>query len=158
MSKDAQGLDAIDRKLLGLLATDAEQTYAAIGKQIGLSAPAVHERVKRHKATGRIRSIAASLDPMMTGKTLLSFVHICAQGWGKSDQMMALKELPEMEEMHSVTGDTCIILKVRTENTQALEALLARIYALPGIISTKSYVTLSTYLERPVQAEISSSI
>jgi len=158
MAKDAHGLDAIDRKLLGLMATDAEQTYAAIGKQVGLSAPAVHERVKRYKATGRIKSIAASLDPIMTGKTLLSFIHICATGWGKSKQMMALCDLPEVEEMHSVTGDACMILKVRTENTRALEALLARIYALPGVTTTKSYVTLSTYLERPVQAEISETI
>ena len=152
--KDTFGLDQIDRKLLGLLTENAEQSYADLGKAVGLSAPAVHERVKRYKASGRIRAITARLDPAMTGKRFLAFVHVNTTGWGKTDALMQIEELPEVEEIHSVTGDTCMILKVRMESTQALEALLARLYALPEVISTKSYVALSTYLERPVQAGI----
>lgn len=67
---------------------------------------------------------------------------------------MQIKELPEVEEIHSVTGDTCMILKVRMESTQSMEALLARLYALPEVASTKGYVALSTCLERPVQAGV----
>ncbi|WP_111431845.1 Lrp/AsnC family transcriptional regulator [Rhodobacteraceae bacterium DSL-40] len=152
--KDTFGLDQIDRNLLGLLTENAEQSYADLGKAVGLSAPAVHERVKRYKASGRIRAITARLDPAMTGKRFLAFVHVNTTGWGKTDALMQIEELPEVEEIHSVTGDTCMILKVRMESTQALEALLARLYALPEVISTKSYVALSTYLERPVQAGI----
>lgn len=44
-----------------------------------------------------------------------------------------------------------MLLKVRTESTHALEGLLARLYATPGVKATRSYVVLSTYLERPVQ-------
>ncbi|MCB1351703.1 MAG: Lrp/AsnC family transcriptional regulator [Rhodobacteraceae bacterium] len=152
--KDTFGLDQIDRKLLGLLTENAEQSYADLGKAVGLSAPAVHERVKRYKASGRIQAVTARLDPAMTGKRFLAFVHVNTTGWGKTDALMQIEELPEVEEIHSVTGDTCMILKVRMESTQALEALLARLYALPEVISTKSYVALSTYLERPVQAGI----
>ena len=53
-----------------------------------------------------------------------------------------------------MAGDTCMLLKVRTEDTRALEGLLARLYETPGVTSTRSYVVLSTYLERPVQPEI----
>ena len=49
-----------------------------------------------------------------------------------------------------------MLLKVRTEDTRALEGLLARLYDTPGVTSTRSYVVLSTYLERPVQPEITS--
>lgn len=154
--KDAQGLDQIDRKLLGLLTHNAEQSYAELGKSVGLSAPAVHERVKRYKASGRIRAVTAQLNPAMTGKGFLAFVHVDTTGWGKTQGMLGLEELPEVEEIHSVAGDTCMLLKVRMESTQALEALLARIYAMPEVVSTKSYVVLSTSLERPVQAGISS--
>ena len=153
--KDTQGLDPIDRKLLGLLAENAEQSYAELGKAVGLSAPAVHERVKRHKASGRIKAIAAQLEPSLTGKRFLAFIHVNTTGWGKTEALMQIQDLPEVEEIHSVTGDTCMILKVRMESTQAMEALLARLYALPEVVSTKSYVALSTYLERPVQAGIS---
>ncbi|SLN25922.1 Leucine-responsive regulatory protein [Roseovarius albus] len=158
MPKDPHGLDAIDRKLLGLLSQGAEQTYAEIGKQVGLSAPAVHERVKRYKATGRIKSVSAQLDPAMTGKSLLAFVHVDSTGWGKSQAMLDLCNFPEVEEMHTVAGDACMVLKVRTENTQALEALLARIYDMPEVQTTKSYVALSTVLERPVQAGITEEL
>lgn len=155
MPKDADGLDHIDRKLLGLLTRNAEQSYANLGRDVGLSAPAVHERVKRYKATGRIKGVVAQLDPSMTGKRFLAFIHVNTTGWGKSEALMMIENLPEVEEIHSVTGDTCMILKVRMESTQAMEALLARLYALPEVVSTKSYVALSTYLERPVQPGIS---
>ncbi|MEO0391298.1 MAG: Lrp/AsnC family transcriptional regulator [Pseudomonadota bacterium] len=155
MAKDAAGLDDIDRNLLTLLTQDAEQSYAALGRAVGLSAPAVHERVKRYKATGRITRIAAQLDADMTGKRFLAFVHVDTVGWGKSEALMQIGALPEVEEIHSVTGDTCMILKVRMQSTQAMEALLSRLYALPEVVSTKSYVALSTYLERPPQSGIS---
>ncbi|MEP3921101.1 Lrp/AsnC ligand binding domain-containing protein [Ascidiaceihabitans sp.] len=70
--------------------------------------------------------------------------------------MMRLRAFPEVEELHSVTGDTCVILKVRTANADAMENFLAQIYSLPGVRGTKSYVVLSTYLDRPVQAEVTS--
>ena len=91
----------------------------------------------------------------MTGKLFLAFIHVNTTGWGKTEALMQIEELPEVEEIHSVTGDTCLILKVRMESSQAMEALLARLYALPEVMSTKSYVALSTYLERPVQAGVS---
>lgn len=154
-NKDDQGLDAIDRNLLGLLTEDAEQSYAALGEKVGLSAPAVHERVKRYKASGRISSVTAQLDPTMTGKPFLAFIHVDTTGWGKSAAMMQLRALPELEEIHSVTGDTCMLLKVRMRDSKAMEGLLKRLYDMPDVVSTKTYVALSTYLERPVQAGIS---
>ncbi len=156
--KEDRPLDAIDRNLLGLLTTNAERSYADLGREVGLSAPAVHERVKRYKASGRIRSVTATLDPAMTGKGFLAFVHVNSSGWGKSHEMIALGDLPEVEEMHSVAGDACILMKVRTQSAEALEALLARIYAIPGVTSTKSYVALSTFVERPVQPGISADL
>ncbi|WP_294222259.1 Lrp/AsnC ligand binding domain-containing protein [uncultured Shimia sp.] len=68
--------------------------------------------------------------------------------------MMELRDLPELEEIHSVTGDTCMLLKVRMQDSKAMEALLKRLYDMPDVVSTKTYVALSTYLERPVQAGI----
>ena len=67
--------------------------------------------------------------------------------------MLKLADFPEVEEMHSVAGDTGLIIKVRTRDSHALEQLLAQIYELPGVSGTKSYVVLSTFLERPVQPE-----
>jgi len=144
-------LDAIDRKLLGVLVEDATVSYAELGARVGLSAPAAHERVRRLRRSGAIRRTAALIDPIAVGKPLLAFVHVDTRGWGKTPEVLAIAEHPEVEEMHSVAGDTCMLLKVRTEDSRALEGLLARIYDTPGVIRTRSYVVLSTQVERPVQ-------
>ncbi|MEO1191051.1 MAG: Lrp/AsnC family transcriptional regulator [Pseudomonadota bacterium] len=146
-------LDAFDRRILAALVQDGRATYADIGAQVGLSAPAVHERVKRLRQSA-ITAIGARLDGPSCGKSFLAFVHVDADGWGKSERMLRLLHFPEVEEMHSVAGDTCVIMKVRTANARALEAFLAQLYVLPGVRGTKSYVVLSSYLERGVQAEV----
>jgi Lrp/AsnC family transcriptional regulator, leucine-responsive regulatory protein len=147
-------LDAMDRKLLGVLVEDAMTSYAELGERVGLSPPAAHERVKRLRRTGAIRRVAALIDPEAVGKTLLAFVHVDTTGWGKTQALLAIEEHPEVEEIHSVAGDTCMLLKVRTDSTHALEGLLARLYDTPGVKATRSYVVLSTYMERPVQPGI----
>lgn len=147
-------VDAFDRRILAALTEDARSTYAAIGQVAGLSAPAVHERVKRLKGMGVLRGTTTRVNGEAVGKPFLAFVHIDAEGWGKSEQMMRMKVFPEVEEIHSVAGDTSVIMKVRTAGPHALEHFLAQLYALPGVRSTRSFVVLSTYLERPVQASI----
>ena len=146
-------LDSFDRKILGVLVRDANVSYADLGKRIGLSAPAVHERVKRMRRTGAIRQTAVLMDPIVVGKPLLAFVHLDVRGWCKTPEQLAIAELPEVEEVHNVAGDTSMLLKVRTENSRALEGLLARIYDVPGVVATRSYIVLSTHLERPVQPD-----
>ncbi|MBB5516419.1 DNA-binding Lrp family transcriptional regulator [Rubricella aquisinus] len=147
-------LDGFDRKILGALVADAGQSYAQLGAQVGLSAPAVHERVKRLRAAGHIRGTHANISPEAAGKPLLAFVHVDTVGWGKSAALMAMARHPEIEEIHSVAGDTCMLLKVRTAGSDALEHLLAQLYALDEVTATRSYIALTSYLERPVQAEV----
>ena len=153
-SEARRPLDPFDRKILSELVRDGRQTYAEIGARVSLSAPAVHERVKRLKARGVIKGTSAMLDAKAIDKPFLAFVHVDAHGWGKSRRMMELLEYPEVEELHSVTGDACMIMKVRTENADALEQFMAQLYAVPGVRGTKSYVVLTSYLDRPVQAEV----
>jgi len=150
----ARALDRFDRRILGCLVEDGRRTFADIGAEVGLSAPAVHERVRRLKLSGALRGTSARLDPAMVGKPFMAFVHVDADGWGKGPRMMALQRFPEVEEMHSVAGDASVILKVRSAGPQAMEHFLAQLYATPGVRATRSYVVLSTFLERPIQAAL----
>src|ERR1700755_2220698 len=111
-----RALDPIDRKILGVLVEDATISYADLGERVGLSPPAAHERVKRLRRSGAIRNTAAIIDPRAVKKPLLAFVHIDTKGWGKTPELMAVSQYPEVEEIHSVAGDTCMLLKVRTED------------------------------------------
>lgn len=155
--KSTRPLDDFDRKILSALTKDARLSYAEIGKQVALSAPAVHERVKRLIASGTIKYMAAQLDGSRLGKPFLAFVHITSEVWNRGEQLMRLKDLPEVEEMHSTAGDACFLLKVRTQNAAAMESFLEKVYSIPGVKGTKTNVVLSTFLERPVQADITLS-
>jgi hypothetical protein len=52
------------------------------------------------------------------------------------------------EEIHSVTGESAMLVKVRTRDAQELDSVLERMYAIEGFTATRSYIALSTYLER----------
>lgn len=145
---DPARLDDTDRKLLGLLAEDSTRSYAELGRIVHLSAPAVHERAKRLKQEGVIKATAAVLDGAKIGRPLLAFVHVDTKSWAVTRQLLELKELPDIEEIHTVTGESAVLLKVRTSDTQALENLLAKIHSIEGLTGTRSYIALSTYLER----------
>ena len=151
-------MDATDRKLLAILADDATIAFRELGERLGLSAPSVYERVKKLKAQGVIRRTTIEINGEAIGCPLLAFVHVTTEGWGKTPEMLSITDDPRVEELHSVAGDTCILLKVRCEGTLALEQLLKRVYDTPGVRSTRSYIALNTYLERGPRTELFSKI
>lgn len=151
-------MDAIDRKLLAILADDATIAFRELGQRLGLSAPSVYERVKKLKSQGAIRRTTIEINGEAIGCPLLAFVHVTTEGWGKTPEMLAITDDPRVEELHSVAGDTCMILKVRCEGTLALEQLLKRVYDMPGVRNTRSYISLNTYLERGPRTELFSKI
>ncbi len=141
-------LDEKDRTLLAILARDASLSYAELGRQLHLSAPAVHERVKRLKSEGVITGIVARLDSNKIDRPLLAFIHVDTSSWAVTRSILSLKSLSEIEEIHTVAGDSAMLLKVRTQNTQSLEALLEVIHSIDGFTGTRSYIVLTPHLER----------
>jgi Lrp/AsnC family transcriptional regulator, leucine-responsive regulatory protein len=147
-------LDATDRNLLALLAEDATRTYAELGRLLHVSAPAVHERAKRLKQDDVVKATVAALDGASVGRPLLAFVHVDTSSWAVTRQLLQLSEFPDVEEIHTVTGESAMLLKVRTRDTQALEHLLERIHSIEGFTGTRSYIALKTYLERGPSPQI----
>lgn len=150
----ARRFDSIDRKISAALVENAGRSFASLSEEIGLSAAAVHERVKRLRANGLIKATQVALDGPGIGKPLLAFVHVTTAGWGITAGMMEISALPEVEEVHTVTGDISVVLKVRVASSNALEGFLARLYALNEVRATSSHVVLTTHQERPVQAGV----
>ena len=142
------GLDKTDRKILGYLAQNSERSYAELSDLVHLSAPAIHERVKRLRRTGTIRATVAILDGPKVGRGLLAFVHLETSNWDMTRRVLDMADYPEVEEIHTVAGDTAMILKVRTEGSAALEMLLGRLHKMEGFKSVKTFIALGTYLER----------
>lgn len=141
-----------DRKLLALLSEDATLSYAALGAAVGLSPPAVHERVKRMKQAGIIRGTVALVDPHAIGRPFSAFVHLATHATGRRAALEEIADLADVEEIHAVAGDACLVVKVRTDGTRSFENLLATLQAVQGVRCARTYVILSSPLERPPRA------
>lgn len=141
-------LDEVDRKILGLLAADSSQSYAELSAILHLSAPSVHDRVKRLKRDGVIKATVAKIDGCKVGRTLLTFILVNTKNVVSTKRLLTLSSLPEIEEIHTVTGDSSVMLKVRAHDTESLEELLGKVQDIDGVESTRSYVVLSTFVER----------
>lgn len=141
-------MDATDRKLLSLLQEDGTRRYADLGKALHLSAPAVHERVKKLRKQGVIERSTIAVDSQKLGLQLTAFIHVLSRNLRWEDLSKRLQQFPEVQEVHSSTGDTCFILKVGAPDTASLEELLQAISSLDGVLSTCTYVVLQSYLQR----------
>lgn len=149
-------LDAIDRKILRLLQEDGRRSYRAIAEAVGLRAPSVHARVQRLEQEGYIRGYHADVDPERIGRTMTAFVSIGLGGARKGEtprtELVAeqLRKDPDVVEVHAVTGEDDLLVKVRTTDIRGLERLLIRVLEpLEGVSRTTTNIVVRTLIERP---------
>ncbi len=143
-------MEAINRKILSLLAVDGRLSFTELARQTGLSVSAVQQRVRRLEERGVIRGYAAVIDPVSSGLPLTAFISIKPfDPSAPDDAPERLAHLPAIEACHSVAGDENYILKVRVASPAALEELLQQIRASASV-STRTTIVLSTpYEGRP---------
>ncbi|HUY09243.1 MAG TPA: Lrp/AsnC family transcriptional regulator [Candidatus Dormibacteraeota bacterium] len=148
-------MDDIDRALLRGLVRDGRSTWAALGEQVGLSAPSVHDRVHKLEAAGAILGYAAQVAPAAVGADTAALIALRTHGNAKERLRLEadLVREPAVLELHEVAGDDCYLAKVRVHSTAELAALLARLReAYPGL-TTRSSVVLRSVFERPLLGE-----
>lgn len=125
--RDTRGLDDIDCRILELLQSDCKATLARVGEQVGLSAPAVIERVRKLENEGFIEGYHARLNARLLGLDVSAFISVwTAHAQAIQDLSGRLGEFEDVLECHHVTGDPTLLLKVKTRNTQSLERLIER--------------------------------
>lgn len=124
-------------------------SFAALGRLVNLSTPAVHHRVKALEERGVITGYRARVDPNALGRGLCALVAVDALGGVALDAIVEeLERIPEVETCWSTAGTTDLILRVRTADPPALERLLVRIRALDGVGRTRSTILLATRFAR----------
>ncbi len=142
-------LDAIDRRILEILRSDGRATHAAMAKTIGLSAPAIGERVRKLEQAGVIKGYRAVIDPAAVGLGICAFVAISPQPRKPAVELVSrLLGLPEIEELHAVAGTYAYIAKVRVTDTPALDVFVDRLFMLEGVERTETTMVLRTNAER----------
>lgn len=139
-------LDGINSKLLRLLQENARSSYSELGRAVGLSAPAVAERVRRLEEAGVITGYHAAINPAKIGLPLLAYMRLGEVG-DRGDRVAALvRDMPEVLECHRVTGSDSYILKIMATSIAHLETLIDRFNPYGQI--TTSLVLSSAVLRR----------
>lgn len=146
-------IDAVDRRIIACLAADARRSYADIGAEVALSAPAVKRRVDRLRASGVISSFTVLVDPAAMGWTTEAFIELFCRGRTSPAQILAsVRDLPEVVAAYTVTGEADALLHLRAADTAHLEQALEQIRAAPNVDHTRSVIVLTRLLDRPSAA------
>ncbi|MET8283173.1 Lrp/AsnC family transcriptional regulator [Micromonospora sp. DT4] len=145
-------MDAIDLSLVDLLRGNARLSYAELARQVGLSAPAVHERVGKLESSGVVLGYRADVAPEAIGLGVTALIGIVEDSGADSDDMLeSLRVLPEIESCYFMAGVESFLLKARVGTIAELEQLIVRLNRTPGVASTRTAIALSTKWENRPQ-------
>lgn len=130
-----QPLDSVNRQLIAALQLDARLSLAELGRRVGLTAPAVAERLARLEEAGVIRGYHADVDPRALGLELSVVLRIrpAARMIAKVAQLACAT--PEVTECHRVTGEDCFVMRLHVRDVLHLEELIDR-FVLYGQTTT----------------------
>lgn len=147
-------IDEIDRQIVMLLQENSRLSNAAIAEQVGLTTSTVFDRIKKLEKRGVIQRYVTMVDPAALGKPITAFVRLVVGSDSHEDYLASKRQLsevclaePDILECHTVAGEDCYILKVRSANTGQLEALIERLRSHALVTRTTTSIVLSTFKE-----------
>jgi Lrp/AsnC family transcriptional regulator, leucine-responsive regulatory protein len=122
--------DDTNRRLLAELQDDARLSLAELGRRVGLSSPAVAERLQRLEQAGAIRGYHADIDPSALGLALGAIIRIRPAPGQLENVAELARSTPEVAECHRITGDDCFIARAHVRDVGHLEEVIDRFVAL----------------------------
>ena len=135
-------LDRLDWRILEALQCNARVTNTELGKQIGLSQPAVTARIRRLEELGVIEGYAARINPGIVGRGIGAIVRIRTTHAEIKRCLSAFEAMPEIVEAHRITGEDCFIVRMVVEEMAQLETAIDAL-ARFGPVTTS--VVLASY-------------
>lgn len=143
-------LDPVDRRIVEILLRDGRTPAAQIADEVGLSRPAVSDRIEKLERGGVIRGTTLVLEPEAVGRNVTAF--ISARGAALSakgrDAFRTLMQSDEVREVHTVAGDDCYLIKVRTNSIGSLNALVSKFSEAPISLATRTTIVMETHCEK----------
>lgn len=137
-------LDEIGRKILSALVKEGRIGFSELGRRVGLSAPAVAERVRRMEDVGLIKGWRAVVDRARLGGGITAFMRVTCPGEKYQAVRRLAQEMPEIIDCHHVTGEDCFFIKMAVGSVEHLERVVERFRDLGRTVSS---VALSTIVE-----------
>lgn len=123
----AKVLDKINLRILEELNSNARITTVEVGNRVGLSAPAVAERIRKMELDGIIAGYKTLINYDMLGMRVPVFVHFKAKSVSHAAMVRLFATIPEIKEWYTITGDNCAMLKIIVDTTATLEKLLEKL-------------------------------
>lgn len=148
MKEKRMVLDRLDWRILETLQCNARVTNTELGKQIGLSQPAVTARIKRLEEHGVIEGYAARVNPGLVGRGIAAIVRIRTTHAEIKRCLSAFASMPEIVEAHRITGEDCFFVRILVEEMSQLEAAVDAL-AKFGPVTTS--VMLASYPPKPIR-------
>jgi Lrp/AsnC family transcriptional regulator, leucine-responsive regulatory protein len=140
------GFDELDRVILEELQANGRISNADLARKVFLSAPAVHNRIKRLERSGIIRQYVALLDQEKVGYDLLCFVYINIENHSEADWQTfrdAIADMPHVIECYKQTGDYDAIMKVVARTREDLNKIIHQdIATIPGVCRVKTNMVI----------------
>ncbi len=140
-------LDAVGWRILCELQENARLSFSELGRRVGLTPPAVAERVRRLEEDGIIGGYRLELDIEKLGLPLSAFVRVAVRNAAGSEIRRAVVDMPEVLECYHVTGEDCYVLRVAVPSVKHLEGLLERLLRFG---STTTSIVISTPVSRRI--------
>ncbi|HKP71216.1 MAG TPA: Lrp/AsnC family transcriptional regulator [Pyrinomonadaceae bacterium] len=140
-------IDDIDRKVLTELQQDARVSYAELGRRVGLTTPAVIERVRKLEDAGVIIGYRAEIDTAKVGLPITAFVRMSIAGVDYSHIIEVAEQSNEVLECHRGTGGDSFIMKVAVASVEHLQQIIDKLTPY-GITTTA--IVLSSPVKRRV--------
>jgi Lrp/AsnC family leucine-responsive transcriptional regulator len=137
--------DPVDWHILQLLQENGRTSYAELGRTVGLSAPAVAERIHRMEEAGAIEGYHAHVNPAKVGLPVMAFIRASVPREKYPKFTVLVNQLPQVLECHHVTGVEAFILKVAVASVEELETLVSK---LGQYGSTMTSVVMSSPVRR----------
>lgn len=138
-SSISKAIGELNAAILEELETDARISITEIGKRVGLSGPAVSERIKKMEDEGIIKGYTTNLDYDQVGLTVNAFITL-KSSLTHASVVKKIEEIPDILECYSITGHNCLIMKVATSTTKRLETI---IWQLQQFGETNTSIVLS---------------
>ena len=139
-------LDQVDRDILSMLQQDGRASASHIAQEIGMSIPAVTDRIKKLQESGVIMGFTTLLDHRKMGRDVSAFITVISESSAHySDVVIQANKTPEIVQCFTTTGNGSHVLLAITENSTSLEKLLRIIQGWPGVMRTETQMVLSSY-------------
>ena len=146
MENDVMRLDQVDRDILGILQLQGRSSASYIAEEIGMSIPAVTDRIKKLQESGVIMGFTAILDHRKVGMDVSTFITVISESSSHyGDVVREANKTSEIVQCFTTTGNGSHVLLAITQNTASLEKLLRAIQGWPGVMRTETQMILSSY-------------